>query len=336
MATILVTGYGGFLGSAVVKQLLAGGHSVRGIARGTYPELESLGVHAIRGDVSDSTAVGNALEGCDAVIHTAAKAGVWGSWESYHQINTQAAVDLFGAAESLGIKAFVQTSSPSVTFDGEHQSGVDESVPYPTNWLCHYPHTKALAEKAILQASGRNGTLSCALRPHLIWGEGDPHLFPRVIERTLQRRLRRVGNGKNLIDVVHVDNAARAHVLAVERLLDGDQALSGEAMFITDGDPVECWHWISKILELADVAVPNRSISFSAAYRVGAVLEVAYRLLRRQSEPPMTRFVAAQLALDHYFDISRARELLGYEPNVDTAEKLEACRPWLQHIARAN
>ena len=187
-----------------------------------------------------------------------------------------------------------------------------------------------------MQASGSNGTLACALRPHLIWGEGDPHLFPRVIERTLQGRLRRVGDGKNLIDVVHVENAARAHVLAVERLLDGDEPLSGQAMFITDGVPVECWQWISQILALADVPVPTRSISFKAAYRIGVVLEGAYQLLRRESEPPMTRFVAAQLALDHYFDINRARELLGYEPNVDTSEKFAACRPWLQGLARAD
>ncbi|MFN3192635.1 MAG: NAD-dependent epimerase/dehydratase family protein [Aureliella sp.] len=336
MATILVTGYGGFLGSSVVRQLIESGHRVRGIARRSYPELESAGVQAFRGDVSDQAVTAAALEGCDAVIHTAAKAGVWGSWETYHKINTQAAVDLYRSAESRGIKAFVQTSSPSVTFDGEHQSGVDESVPYPTTWLCHYPHTKALAEKAILEASGSNGTLSCALRPHLIWGDGDPHLFPRVIERTRQGRLRRVGDGKNLIDVVHVENAARAHVLAVERLLDGDQSLGGQAMFITDGVPVECWQWISQILSLADVPVPTRSISFAAAYRVGAILEGAYRLLRRQSEPPMTRFVAAQLALDHYFDISRARQLLGYEPTRDTAELLQHCRPWLRRIAAAS
>ena len=108
MATILVTGYGGFLGSAVAKQLLANGHSVRGIARSRYPDLEAMGVQAFQGDVSEQAITRDAVDGCDAVIHTAAKAGVWGSWETYHKINTAAAIDLFRAAERLGIKAFVQ------------------------------------------------------------------------------------------------------------------------------------------------------------------------------------------------------------------------------------
>ncbi|QDV22010.1 NAD-dependent epimerase/dehydratase family protein [Aureliella helgolandensis] len=335
MAKILVTGYGGFLGAAVARQLLRAGYEVRGLARANYPRLASLGVECLEGDVTDRAVVLQAVQGCAGVVHTAAKAGVWGAWQDYYRVNTLATSHLLEAAHRHGVRAFVHTSSPSVTFAGEHQSGVDESAPYPKKWLCFYPHTKALAEQAVLSAAKIGQVRTCALRPHLIWGEHDPHLFPRVIARAKQGKLRRVGSGKNLIDVVHVESAAGAHVQAINRLLDDDPRLNGQALFLTDGQPVECWEWISKILSTAGVPVPTRSISYSAAYGIGAILEAIYWGLKRKQEPPMTRFVAAQLALDHYFNIDRARNLLDYQPERDVEAEFEKCRPWLQRLATA-
>lgn len=311
---VLVTGYGGFLGSAVARQLRERGYIVRGLARGHYPELEQLEVEAFRASIVDRKAVIEASRDCDAIIHTAALAGVWGPWREYYETNTLATSHLLEAAQTNQVQAFVHCSSPSVTFDAKPQSGIDESTPYPTRWLCFYPQTKALAEIAVLQASQVGPLRTCALRPHLIWGKGDPHLFPRVIERARSGKLRRVGDGRNLIDVVHVENAARAHVQALERLLAGDAALNGQSLFITDGRPIACWDWITQILESANVPVPNQSISYSAAYRIGAILEAAYWTFRIRKEPPMTRFVAAQLALDHYFSIEKARTLINYDP----------------------
>lgn len=335
MPRILVTGYGGFLGAEVTRQLVNAGFDVKGVARNHYPDLEAVGAHTIQGDITNRGLLEDICHDCDAVIHTAAKAGVWGPWQEYYDINTQATLNLLEAAVQSQVSVFVYTSSPSVTFDGQHQSGVDESVGYPNQWLCSYPHTKALAEQAVLKAAASGEIHTCALRPHLVWGMDDPHLFPRVVERARQGRLRRVGSGTNLIDVVHVASAARAHVQAVQHLLDGDQAVNGEAFFLTDGKPVECWSWISRILEAAGVAVPQRSISFGAAYRIGQCLEWGYRAFQVQSEPPMTRFVAAQLALDHYFSIDKAKNRLGYQPAVNVDEEFERCKPWLQGLAAA-
>ncbi|MFO0940248.1 MAG: NAD-dependent epimerase/dehydratase family protein [Pirellulales bacterium] len=331
-ARVLVTGYGGFLGAAICRQLLQLGFAVRGLARSVYAELQELGVEAVQGNVSSNECCQAACKDCDAVIHTAAKAGVWGSWQEYYEINTAATDRLLAAATKAGVKAFVHTSSPSVTFGGQHQSGVDETVQYPTNWLCHYPHTKALAEQSVLAEASKGSILACALRPHLIWGLNDPHLFPRVVERTKSGRLRRVGSGTNLIDVAHVDNAALSHVLAVQQLLAGNEQVNGQAFFITDGEPVECWQWISRIIETAGLKVPEKSISFGAAYRIGAILETIYKLMSRKTEPPMTRFVAAQLALDHYFSIEKARRLLGYQPAVDIDAEFHRCSSWLRSL----
>ena len=137
---VLVTGYGGFLGSAVVRQLREHGYSVRGMARGNYPDLEKLGVEPVRASITDRAAVMEATRDCDAIIHTAALAGVWGPWNDYYTTNTLATSYLLESAAKNQVQAFVHCSSPSVTFDAKPQSGIDERVPYPTRWLCFYPH----------------------------------------------------------------------------------------------------------------------------------------------------------------------------------------------------
>ena len=181
--------------------------------------------------------------------------------------------------------------------------------------------TKAIAEQHVLEANNAH-LATCSLRPHLIWGVGDPHLIPRVISRCRSGRLRRVGDGKNRIDTVHVDHAAIAHRLALERMLDKDANASGRPYFITDGAPVECWEWLTTILRSANLTPPTKSISLKAAYRLGSVLETMYRMAGIRSEPPMTRFVAAQLGVDHYFDISAAKERLGYKPIENRDERI--------------
>jgi nucleoside-diphosphate-sugar epimerase len=330
---ILVTGYGGFLGAAICQQLIQNGYRVRGLARGNYPKLASLGIECIQGSITDPQSVEASLQDVDAVIHTAAIAGVWGKTSDYQSINVDATDLLLKVSQSAGIRAFVYTSSPSVTFDGQPQSGIDEQVPYPTKWLCDYPRTKAIAEQRVLAANDPSSFATCSLRPHLIWGVGDPHLIPRVIERCRQGRLRRVGSGQNLIDTVHVDHAAQAHVLALKKMLAGDPYASGRAYFITDGQPVRCWDWITTILDCAGLKPPSRSISLQSAYRIGRVLETLYGWMGKTQEPPMTRFVALQLGVDHYFDISAAKDRLGYAPNLNRQAKIEEMRRWLMPVS---
>jgi nucleoside-diphosphate-sugar epimerase len=98
---------------------------------------------------------------------------------------------------------------------------------------------------------------------------------------------------------------------------------------VSQGEPVNCWGWIDDLLAQHDLPPIRRSLSFSAAWRIGAVCEATWRLLRLSSEPRMTRFLAAQLAKDHYFDIRRAREDFGYVPRVSIGEgmrRLAACQ----------
>ena len=315
----LVTGAGGFLGLYLVEQLLARGDQVRTISRQRYAELDRAGVVALQGDLRDAQTAADACRGVDVVFHAAGVAGIWGPWQHYYEINTLATENVIAGCRRHKVRKLVYTSSPSVTFDGSDQAGVDEAVPYPQRWLCHYPHTKALAEQRVLYANGQDGLLTCALRPHLIWGPRDRHLIPRLLQRAAAGQLRRVGDGTNLIDMVYVENAAQAHLEAADALEQGSP-VGGCAYFISQGEPVNCWQWINQILALAGLPPVTKSISFAAAWRIGAILEAAYRVGRVAREPRMTRFLAAQLARHHYFDIRRARTYLGYSPQIATTE----------------
>lgn len=315
----LVTGAGGFLGRYLVEQLVARGDRVRTYSRGVYHELAELGVETVQGDVRDAAKFSAACESIDVVFHTAGVAGIWGPWSHFYGINSLGTQNAVSACLRHGVAKLVYTSSPSVTFDGTDQCGVDETAPYPKRWLCHYPHSKALAEQHVLAANGQQGLLTCALRPHLIWGPRDQHLIPRLLQRARRGQLRRVGAGNNLVDMVYVENAAAAHWMAADSL-QPNSPVAGCAYFISQGEPVNLWHWINEIVALAGLPPVSRSVSLRTAWCAGAVLEAAYGLLRLEREPRMTRFLAAQLATSHYFDIRRAREDFGYVPQISTAE----------------
>jgi nucleoside-diphosphate-sugar epimerase len=287
-------------------------------------------VEQVRGDLRDAEAVAAACRDVEVVFHVAAVAGIWGPWHYFHDINTLGTWNVLAGCRQQGVRRLVYTSSPSVTFQGVDQENVDESAPYATRWLCHYPHTKALAEQAVLQASGRDGLLTCALRPHLVWGPRDRHLIPRLLDRARRGRLVRIGRGENRMDAVYVENAAEAHLLAADRLLP-HAPICGRAYFITNGEPVNCWDWIDEILALDGLPPVRRSLSFHTAWWLGAGLEWLWTLSRRRDEPRMTRFLAAQLATSHFFDISAARRDLDYQPRVSMAEGMQRMKAWLSH-----
>ncbi|HYH63482.1 MAG TPA: NAD-dependent epimerase/dehydratase family protein [Urbifossiella sp.] len=317
---VLVTGGGGFLGGAVVRRLRGRGHDVRSLTRSAYPWLDELGVEQSLGDLADADAVARAVAGTDVVVHTAAKAGVWGRRADFVATNVTGTANVIAACRAAGVRRLVYTSTPSVVHGGGDLEGVDESTPYPRHFDADYPETKAAAERAVLAANGPD-LATVALRPHLIWGPGDPHLIPRVIARAKAGKLRRVGTRPVRVDVIYVDNAADAHVLAAEKL-DVGAAPAGKAYFVSNGEPVELWEFLGRVLSAAGAPPVTRTVAAWKARLAGRVLERVYRWLRLPGEPAMTRFVASQLATSHWYDISAARRDLGYEPAVSIDEGL--------------
>jgi nucleoside-diphosphate-sugar epimerase len=316
----LVTGGGGFVGGAVVRLLRQHGREVRSFNRVAYPWLDEFGVEEVLGDLADPAAVENAVTGVDVVFHVAAKAGVWGRYADYYSTNVTGTENVIAACRKHAIRKLVYTSTPSVVHAGGDLEGADESVPYPDHYSAAYPETKSLAERAVLAANGP-GLATVALRPHLIWGPGDPHLVPRIVDRARKGKLRRIGSRPVKVDVTYIDNAAEAHLLAANAL-DVGSPVAGKAYFISNGEPIVLWVFIDRILAAAGLPPVTKSVSAWKARLGGRLLEWAYRVLPLPGEPAMTRFVAEQMSTSHWYDITAARRDLGYEPRVTIEEGL--------------
>jgi len=315
----LVTGGTGFLGRRLCQRLLDEGHAVRALCRRPDAELSAAGVEVVVGDLADSDVVAAGCDGVDIVHHVAALAGIWGRYSDYWTTNVLGTLHVLRGCLRRGVGRLVYTSTPSVVFDGQDHRGADESLPYTPRFFTHYQKTKAAAERLVIEAAHRDEIRAVALRPHLIWGPGDRHLAPRLIDRARRGRLRRVGSADNLVGMCYVDNAAHAHILAA-RALKTNPSISGRAFFITHAKPVALWPWIDEILSLADCPPVTRRISAGAAYRIGGLCEAAWKVMRLPGEPPMTRFIALQLSLSHYYNISAAQKDLGYEPIITKEE----------------
>jgi nucleoside-diphosphate-sugar epimerase len=319
---LLVTGGGGFLGQALCRALLERGHVVVSFSRQQHPALDALGVRQHAGDLADRSAVIAATRGCDAVFHTAAKAGAWGRYDSYHRANVIGTDNVIAACRTHGIGRLVYTSSPSVTHRATQPvaGGTADDVPYGSHFKAHYPTTKAIAERAVLAANdGQLATV--ALRPRLIWGPGDRHLLPRLVQRARAGRLRLVGSGDNLIDTTYIDNAAQAHVEAFDRLGPG-AVCAGRAYFISNGEPRRARDIINALLAAAGEPPIDQHVPFGIAYAIGAACEAAWTVLPLAGEPPLTRFLVEQLATTHWYDMGPATRDFGYRPRVSIDEGL--------------
>lgn len=317
----LVTGGGGFLGFNIAERLHRRGDRVTVLGRNQYPHLEK-GIEGIQCDLRDRDGVLQAIEGQDTVFHAAAIPGVWGDYRKYFEINVQGTQNVIDACHAHAVKKLIFTSSPSVVFGDSDLEDVDETVPYPESYLCHYPATKAIAEKRVLAANGVKGLSTVSLRPHLIWGVGDPHLVPRILDRANKGKLVRVGDGRNKVDIIHVDNAAQAHIQACDALTP-ESPVAGQIYFISDGNPVNLWDWINDLLTALKKPPVTKTLSYSSAKILGTALERVYGLFGIKSEPPMTRFVAAQLATSHYFNISKAKKDFAYAPVITQKEGMD-------------
>jgi len=323
---VLVTGGGGFLGTGIVRLLLARGYSVRSYSRGAYPHLAALGVEHVAGDLSDAAAVGRAVAGCDLVFHTAAKPGVWGPYAGYYDANVRGTEYVIDACRAHGVERLVYTSSPSVVFTGKDQAGIDESAPYPSRYLYAYAQTKALAEKAMMAANDGN-LATVSLRPRLIWGPGDPNILPRVVRMAKTGKLRHVGGGPHLIDSTYVDNAAEAHVQAADRLSIG-AAVAGKAYFISNGEPMAADAFMNNMLGACGMPPATRRVPKPLAVGAGALCEAIWALLGRKDDPPVTRYMMLSIGATNWFDLGAAKRDLGYAPQVSMAEGFARLGAW--------
>jgi len=317
----LVTGGGGFIGSALANQLVEKGYKVSTFSRNDYPALRKIGIDVKRGDISDVNSVLKACEDIEIIFHVAAKAGISGSYSEYYRTNVTGTANIIHACKMERIKYLIYTSSASVVFNGNNIEGYDESMPYPVKPVSYYTSTKALAEQLVLQANSPSlKTLS--LRPHLVYGPGDNQLFPRIISRAEKGRLRRIGDGNNLTDVSYIDNVVAAHINAAQAIINNPKA-AGNAYFITNGEPVLLWDFLDKILHVSGVEPVTRRVPVWTAILFSFLAEIFHSILIKKGEPVLTRFLVSELTQSHWFDISSARRLLNYNPEISNIEGLK-------------
>jgi nucleoside-diphosphate-sugar epimerase len=312
---ILVTGGGGFLGSSICRQLSNLGHRVISFQRSASERPGS-----VRGDIADAAAVAVAAAGCDAIVHTAGKAGVWGDTAEYHRINVDGTANVIDVCRQLGIRYLVHTSSPSIVHAGGDIGGADESVPIADHFRAPYPASKAEAERLVLAANDER-LRTVALRPHLIWGPGDPHILPRLAAKARRGKLALPGPDK-VVDTIFVENAGLAHVLALQELT-GSARCAGKPYFVTNNEPLPQGEIMQRLLAAVGIRVRIQPVPVAAAMVAGAICEFTWRALRLPSEPPVTRFAVEQLATSHWFDTHAAERDFGYRPTISIAEGLE-------------
>ncbi len=317
----LVTGGGGFLGRYVAEALAARGDTVRVIGRRRYPEIEAQGIECRQVDLTERAGVVAACEGVDTVFHCGALAGYWGPREVFFATNVEGTRHVLEGCRRHGVAKLVFTSSPSVVFGGEDIEGADESCPYPASYLNPYAETKGLAEQEVLAADGVDGLRTAALRPHLIWGPRDNQIVPRLVARARAGKVARIGDGRNKVSVIYVENAARAHLALADALVPG-APVCGRTYFISQDEPVLLWDFIGRILEGFGLPPIRHSMSLGTASTIGAAMEAAYRVLRISGEPRMTRWLAKELGTSHWFSDAAARRDFGYRAWVDTEEGL--------------
>lgn len=304
---ILVTGGGGFLGRYIVKLLLDEGYTVTSFSRGTYSYLDHKNLIQIKGDLQNIEDIKNALAGIDAVIHCASKVGMHGSYKEFYDINFIGTKNLVDCMKELKINQLIYTSTPSVVFGNNDIIFGDESLPYPEKYLTHYAQTKMLGEKYVLENVNEH-FMAVSLRPHLIFGNGDLNLIPRTIDAYKKGRIKIIGNGKNLVDVIPVENAALAHVLALKKL---NPNISGNSYFIGQG-PVNLWTFINNVLNDQGYGSIKARIPLKIAYYLGFVIEIGLKIFRlNHVHPPMSRFIALQLGKSHFFNHKKSLEDLG-------------------------
>lgn len=332
MKNVLVTGATGFLGGKLCQQLVERGYSVSALVRKDAPSLEKLGVSLFRGDLDQSDVMQEACRGKQQVFHCAAVAGAWGQRKFFYHANVTGTANLLAAAQKNGVADFIFTSSPSVTFQAPGNEGDDERIPYPDNFLSFYSETKALAEKLVVAANGQQGLRTVSLRPHLIYGPGDPHLIPRFVAACKAGRLKQIGSGQNKVDVTYIDNAAWSHVLAAEALATTGKP-AGKAYFIGDGDPVNLWDWLNHLMERLELPKLAQGPGASKAILLARVVEWVYRNFRLAGEPPVTRFMVEHLVYPHYYDMSAAANDFNYHSIVGEREALEKTVEWARSLS---
>ncbi|MET0342902.1 MAG: NAD-dependent epimerase/dehydratase family protein, partial [Polyangiales bacterium] len=209
-------------------------------------------------------------------------------------------------------------------YEGKDIERGDESLPYARVSQAPYADSKIAAEREVLAASGQRGVLTCAIRPHVVFGPGDRRFLPAVLQRAKAGKLRvSVGlYNRKLSDFTYVDNLVEALLLADERMTP--DTVSGQAYFITNGEPMPFFDFVGRVLRELDLPKIVAAVPYPIVYAAAAIKEGLDTLRggTLNAEDGMSRFAVKYMVRHHYFDIGKARRELGYVPRVGLEEAI--------------
>ena len=315
MPTAFVTGGSGFIGGRLIRRLVGEGWTVKALARSesSAAKVREAGAEPVMGDLDDVAAMTEGARGCEYAFHSAASLGEWGKREDFVRGNVTGTEHTLKACRDAGVRRFVHVGTEAALLVGQPLVNADERVPLRPDSKAHYPATKAMAERAVLDANG-DGFETVVLRPRLVWGPGDTTIVPALQAAVDKGRFSWIGGGKHRTSTTHVDNVVEGLVLAAT---NGEP---GNAYFVTDGDPVVFREFITELMGTAGVEMPDRSVPLAVAKPLAGLSESLWSALGRDSAPPLTRLAVWLSAMECTIDISKARAQLGYEP-VKTIEE---------------
>jgi len=332
---ILITGGAGFLGHALVRELLKQGKNFINPREIRIFDARRAGfknerIVPITGDVRSLPALRKACNGVDIVFHCAAVVD-WGQHPEDHvyDVNVTGTNNVIRASTEGGARALVYTSTMDVIYDGKPVRNADETMPYPKNIRMAYARTKALAEQAVLDADGagteeRRRTAArpmrtCSLRPCGMFGERDPYHVGTILRMARESKLLfRFGDGKALFQHVYVGNTAHAHVLAAKALIEPGSRAAGKVYFITDYPAKNFFDAMEPIISGIGYRMPPRDRSIPAPFMAGLAAAVeAFAWLCRpvyRFTPRINRISVGMVCRDFTFSGEKAVRELGYRP----------------------
>lgn len=319
---VFLTGGSGFVGRHLIRRLTSDGHQVRALARSqtAAAAVSSVGAEPILGSLNDVSLMSAAMNGAALVVHAAAMltAGQREQQQMY-QVNVVGTKNVVSAAQSAGVPTLVYVSTEQVLFGGSPLINADERWPYPIHPLGAYGATKGKAEHIVLGAATTD-LRTVSVRPRFVWGPGDNTVLPALADAARNGMLRWINGGGYLTSTCHVENLVEGIVAAF------DNGRSGQAYFLTDGEPQLVRTFISALLETQGVTPPNGNIPAAVAKGLAATIELAWRLMRREGPPPLDRTTLAVMGSECTVSDQRARTEMGYVPRVSVDGGLAALR----------
>ena len=317
MEKVLVTGAYGFLGRYVVKELVECGYHV--IAFGRDPQklatLKEDHVDLFVGDFCNEEEIVRAAEGVDYVIHCGALLKGWGRREDFIRANVDGTRNVLTACEKNHVKRLVYTSSPSA-YAKKDNLNITEADYNEKNHLNHYIESKIIAEKLV---RSQDKVPFAMIRPRGLCGIGDQNMLPVLINANSQIGIPLFEKGNVIVDMCCIENVALSLRLCMEK----DEALR-QVYNITNGEPQKLTQLVDGLFEKLGLTPKYVRMPFGLMYGIAAVLEFFYKLFGIYDKAPViTRYNICTLGRSQVFDITKAKEELGYAPKVSLSEMME-------------